>query len=221
MVVFPGFAASIATHNRGVAWLRPAFVKQHKAALAGYPVRTRLFGPLPTFQDNLSALESLRRQLGCKALPIEPPFERRYPYLDVQLMEFMFSIPREQVVRPSHRRSLMRRALVGIVPSEILNRKRKAFIVRAPMVDVSHNWSDLVSSTRHSILSSYGIVDAGRLLQVLRRARRGEEVPLIALTRTLAAELWLRRMSRFGDITNHRMPMPPVGLQWDAAHDQR
>ena len=34
----------------------------------------------------------------------------------------------EQLVRPNQRRSLMRRALVGIVPAEILNRRRKAFI---------------------------------------------------------------------------------------------
>lgn len=39
----------------------------------------------------------------------------------------------EQLVRPGHRRSLMRRALVGIVPDELLNRKCKEYIARGPM----------------------------------------------------------------------------------------
>ena len=61
-------------------------------------------------------LEALRRQLACDALSSEPPYEKRYPYLDRALLEFMYAIPREQLVRPGQRRSLMRRALVGIVP---------------------------------------------------------------------------------------------------------
>jgi asparagine synthase (glutamine-hydrolysing) len=37
--------------------------------------------------------------------------EYRYPFLDRELVEFLFSLPREQLVRPGRRRSLMRRAL--------------------------------------------------------------------------------------------------------------
>ena len=49
----------------------------------------------------------------------------RYPYYDRDFLEFMYAIPREQIVRVGQRRSLMKRALVGIVPDEILNRKKK------------------------------------------------------------------------------------------------
>jgi asparagine synthase (glutamine-hydrolysing) len=57
--------------------------------------------------------------------------EYRYPMLDKDLVEFLFSIPPEQLVRPGRRRFMMRRALRGIVPIEILERRRKAFQLRA------------------------------------------------------------------------------------------
>ena len=120
---------------RPAPWLQSSFVKHHRAALSGYPFRTKLLGPLPSFQGNMRTFDALQRQLACKALPLEPPFEKRYPCLDRSLLEFIFAIPREQLVRPTQRRSLMRRALVGIVPEEILNRKAKAFL---PGADGSH-----------------------------------------------------------------------------------
>jgi asparagine synthetase B (glutamine-hydrolysing) len=64
--------------------------------------------------------------------------EYRYPFLDKDLVSFLFSIPREQIVRPGRRRSLMRRALVGIVPDGILERRRKAFQLRAPLAALQH-----------------------------------------------------------------------------------
>ena len=117
-------------------WLQSSFVKRHRAALTGYPSRTKLFGPLPSFQDNLGTLDALRRQLARTALPFEPPFEKRYPYLDRGLLEFMFAIPREQLVRPTQRRSLMRRALVGIVPRRDSEQEDES--IRRPVSDGSH-----------------------------------------------------------------------------------
>jgi asparagine synthase (glutamine-hydrolysing) len=139
---------------RPAPWLQSNFIKQHWAALTGYPSRVTLFGPLPSFKDNVNTLDALRRQLACKALPSEPPFEKRYPYLDRGLLEFMFAIPREQLVRPTQRRSLMRRALIDIVPEEILNRKRKAFVARAPLAAISTDWANLVEMTQHMVSSS-------------------------------------------------------------------
>jgi asparagine synthetase B (glutamine-hydrolysing) len=56
----------------------------------------------------------------------------RYPFLDKDLVNYLFSIPREQILRPGRRRSLMRRALANIVPHEVLERRRKAYQLRAP-----------------------------------------------------------------------------------------
>jgi asparagine synthase (glutamine-hydrolysing) len=102
-------------------------------------------------------LDTLRRQLACSVLSPEP-YEKRYPYLDRDLLEFLFAIPREQLVRPGERRSLMRRALAEIVPAEILNRKRKAFVSRAPMLAISQEWASLTNETNHMIGTSLGII---------------------------------------------------------------
>jgi asparagine synthase (glutamine-hydrolysing) len=189
---FPPALVGVPKYMRPAPWLQSQFVKHHWAALTGYPSRIKLFGPLPSFQENVSTLDALRRQLACIALPFQPPFEKRYPYLDRGMLEFMFAISREQLVRPTRRRSLMRRALVGIVPEEILNRKGKAFVVRAPMVEIARNWAHFVEMTENMLSSSVGIVDRERISDALRKVRRGEEIPMVTLRRTLCVEGWLK-----------------------------
>src|SRR6202043_1291710 len=105
------------------------------------------------------------------------PQEKRYPYLDRGLLEFLYAVPREQLVRPGQRRSLMRRALVGIVPDEVLNRKRKAFVVRAPLAAISAESFQFAEMTRDMRVSSLGIVDANGFSEALRKAGHGQEVP--------------------------------------------
>ena len=89
----------------------------------------KIFGPLPSFQDNIGTVNYLRRLLAHYDLCPELLGEVRYPFLDRNFLEFMFAIPREQIVRLGQRRSLMKRALAGIVPIELLNRRRKTFVL--------------------------------------------------------------------------------------------
>ena len=210
---FPPLFVGVSKHMRPAPWLQSNFVKHQRAPLTGYPSRVKLFGPLPTFQDNVSTLDGLRRQLARAAFPFEPPFEKRYPCLDRNLLEFMFAIPREQLVRPTQRRSLMRRALVGIVPDEVLNRKNKAFVARAPLVAISRDWAQWVEITQHMVSSSLGIVDPERILDVLQKARRGEEVPMLPLMRTNAIEVWLRNLRTLGIVNLGTSVKPELALQ--------
>src|SRR5882672_284653 len=195
---FPPALAGVLNYKRPASWLHPGFVKRNRTALRGYERRLKLFGPLPTFQENLSTLDVLRRQLACNGLSSDLPREKRYPYLDRGLLEFLYAIPREQLVRPGHRRSLMRRALVGVVPDQLLNRKRKAYIARAPLVAISMEWASLAEMTEHMVSSALGIVDRKALFQALDGVRQDKEVPIIPLTRTLCLESWLRSVNSFG-----------------------
>jgi asparagine synthase (glutamine-hydrolysing) len=210
---FPPALVGVPKYMRPAPWLQSNFVKHHRAALTGYPSKVRLFGPLPTFQENVGTVDGLRRQLAHTALPFEPPFKKRYPYLDRGLLEFIFSVPREQLVRPTQRRSLMRRALVGIVPDEILNKKGKAFVARAPLVRISRDWANLVEMTQHMVSSSLGIVDDERILGFLQKARRGEEVPTVILTRTIWIEGWLRDLGTVGIVSLDTDVRPGLTLQ--------
>jgi len=196
----PPALVGVPKYMRPAPWLRRNFAKRHWAALTGYPRRMKLFGPMPSFRENVDALDVLRRQLGCTASPFEPPYEERYPYLDRDLLEFMFAVPRQQLVRPAQRRSLMRRALVGIVPHEILNRKTKASVARSSMIAISNDWARFAGMTQNMLSDSLGFVDSERVWEVLQKVRRGERVPMITLKRTLFLEDWLKDLRALGII---------------------
>ncbi len=194
----PPALIGVSKYEQTAPWLNPSFAKRNKAALRGYQTKLRLFGPMPSFQENLSTLEVLRRQLACFALPLEPLIEKRYPFLDRNFLEFIYAIPREQLVRPGQRRSLIRRALVGIVPDELLSRKRKAFVSRAPMAFISTEWAGLTELIRHMTSTSLGIVDRQSFAETLQKARQSQEVPVATLMRTLGVELWLQNLRKQG-----------------------
>jgi asparagine synthase (glutamine-hydrolysing) len=96
-----------------VPWLNPVFERRTRSTEILTSKRLTFFGPLPSFQENLCALDDLRRQIASVPPQISPILERRYPFLDRDLLEFLYSIPREQIIRPGRRRSLLRRALRG------------------------------------------------------------------------------------------------------------
>jgi asparagine synthase (glutamine-hydrolysing) len=185
-----------------VPWLHPGFVRRNQAALCGYSSRTKLFGHLPSFQDQLRTLAIERRLMAYFAISPEMPCEIRYPYLDRDLREFAYALPREQLVRVGQRRSLMKRALVGIVSDELLNRKQKASLPQEPQKSVSTWWPSMDEIGEHMVSSSLGIVDPDRFLEALQKARRNEEVPIASLKRTLFLESWLRHLTVCGFLTN-------------------
>jgi asparagine synthase (glutamine-hydrolysing) len=120
--------------------------------------------------------------------------ERRYPYLDRELVEFLASIPAEQLLRPGERRSLMRRALAHLVPKEILERKTKQVSVRRYMVALDSHWRDIETLLGSSLVAGREVADSQLLWQALHAARNGHAPQLIRLLRILAVELWLRDM---------------------------
>jgi asparagine synthase (glutamine-hydrolysing) len=179
-------------------WLTGQFTERHRAALEGYPRRVRFLGALPSFQENIATLELLRKQLACESVPTGPPCERRYPFLDRDFSEFIYAIPREQLVRPGQRRSLMRRALVGTVPEEILHRKRKAFVSRRPIAVLSEEYSRLLAGEA-MVCASLGIIDDTRFREILQHVKQEMDVPAVMLIRTFEIEHWLREWRQWRD----------------------
>jgi asparagine synthase (glutamine-hydrolysing) len=176
-------------------WLTPQFARRNARALNGYARRFRVFGPLPGFAANQAALESLRRQIGCVGISPRFRVERRYPFFDRDLLEYLYAIPREQLVRPNQRRSLMRRALVGIVPAEILNRRRKAFLARTPLTSLQTELPPLLERSKDMNLSSAGIVNEDAFRGLLKKAAEGGPLPVVPVLRTLLLEAWLAHLA--------------------------
>jgi asparagine synthase (glutamine-hydrolysing) len=190
----PSFVA-IPEIRRPAPWLTADFVARTEPALLGYPSRVELLGPLPSFRENMIMVEALRRQLACEVLTADPVYETRYPYLDRDLLEFLFAIPRDQLVRPGQRRSLMRRALIGIVPNEVLDRKRKAYVARTPMAAFSAQYASLVEIGQRTVISTLDIANSRVLCKALQMASEGREDRIVQLIRTIEVEAWLQKMA--------------------------
>jgi asparagine synthase (glutamine-hydrolysing) len=193
----PAGFLGLPTQLKPASWLERGFANRHRRALQGYEDRLTLFGPLPSFQENVSTLRLLQREIACSTPALNPHYEKRYPYLDQDLIEFIYAIPREQLVRPDQRRSLMRRALAGIVPHEVLNRKRKAFVSRGPVAAVSADWLRMVDETQHMMTAALGMVDQRSFLKSLDDARHGRTIHVVYMVRTLAIEAWLRHLRQW------------------------
>jgi len=187
---------------RPAPWFRPDFVRRNYAALCAYPSRMKLFGLLPAFQENVAALNVLRRLLADWPLHAELLSEVRFPYLDRDFLEYMYAIPHEQIVGVGKRRFLMKRSLVGIVPDELLDRRRKAFVPPEPKKDTSTESLKLAELGQHLVGSSMGIIDPNRFSEALEKARSNKDVPIRLLGRTLTLEAWLRHLIRQSVLTN-------------------
>jgi asparagine synthase (glutamine-hydrolysing) len=187
-------------------WLHPGFTRRQRVAFDGYPFRVKLFGPLPSFQDHIDKFEANRRFLSHCTLSPELLAERRFPFLDRDFLRFIFTIPREQIVRVGQRRSLMKRALVGIVTDEILNRKKRRTVCEESLKGDPKEPPDFPEVGPHITCGAIGIVDPDRFAEALRKAQRNEDVPIGSLKRTLTLESWLRHLTLQGVLTG---PPPP------------
>jgi asparagine synthase (glutamine-hydrolysing) len=186
-------------------WIRRKFVHRYNSAFLRYERRLRVFGPLPSFQENLVTLDALRRQLAGVTPQTEPLLEKRYPYLDRDFLEFMYAIPREQLVRPGHRRSLMRRALKDIVPEEILHRSRKAYVSRSPIAAITNQYPQLVAMCEDMVSGSLGFVAPDLFRGALEDVRLGRIAPGMSLMRTLGVECWLKNLRAHGLLDDHKV----------------
>jgi asparagine synthase (glutamine-hydrolysing) len=183
-------AAKFLTNLHHAPWLSPGFVAQNRSALCGYTRKLKFWGALPSFQENLRALDSLRRQLGIVTPSAQMVCEQRYPYLDRNLLEFLYSVPREQIIRPGQRRSLMRRALKGIVPDEVLMRRRKACVTRQPVRIVTERLSELMGIAKSSTSERITWINSGLLVKSMSAVQAGDFKDYLPLIRTILFEVW-------------------------------
>lgn len=119
-------------------------------------------------------------------------YEYRYPYLDRDIVEFLLSVPRDQLIRPGQRRSLMRRAMKGYVPDVVLNRKRKANRLRGPMFALQGSRSYLDVLFRESVLVELGLIDPHAFALALDKTNRGDSRWWGKVMKTCLLELWLQ-----------------------------
>jgi asparagine synthase (glutamine-hydrolysing) len=120
-------------------------------------------------------------------------YEYRYPYLDRTFLEFLMQLPSEYLAKPGRRRFLMRAALTGIVPEEILERRRKAFLLTSQLNHIRQLTLRFVSLIENSSLADRGYIDKSAIHRALDRTVRGTDIRLWGfLLRFVGLETWLQ-----------------------------
>jgi asparagine synthase (glutamine-hydrolysing) len=124
------------------------------------------------------------------------PWERpefRYPYLDRDLVDFLFTIPRRELLRPGRRRWLMRRALRDLVPELVIERPRKAFLDRGPLVALENHQTTLRRLFASPALADYGLIDPAKLTLAFGRLLESSDLKWLSpIISTVNLEIWLR-----------------------------
>jgi asparagine synthase (glutamine-hydrolysing) len=144
-------------------------------------------------------------------------WETRYPFLDQHLLEFMISIPPDQLVRPGQRRSLTRRSLVGIVPSAILSRDSKSSCSRCDVMTLDKHWSKVEGLLKSPVSATLGYLDPSGLRRAAEAMKCGKVPPYsVGLLRAISLELWLQQAADRGLVTipePHQMGLNVGGLE--------
>lgn len=149
----------------------------------------------PSAIANSFAWQTVVESLASNSGRCRPEFEYAYPYLDKDLVEFLLSLPREQLVRPGRRRSLMRRAMRGTVPVEILERRRKAFAIRGPLRSMQESAPCLASLFCDSRLAELGLIEPAILSDCVAEVVQGANIQWWpAIVRAALYEIWLRSL---------------------------
>jgi asparagine synthase (glutamine-hydrolysing) len=186
--------ALASTRNNVAPWINPDFSRRYRLAVRQLGPLGRFGFWLPSRRDSAQSVVTMARQmsyLSSEGLACE---ERRYPFLDQSLVEFLLAIPARQLLRPGQRRSLMRRALSGIVPAEVLWRKTKGFVTKRVLTAFDDNWPELEALLSAPLSGKLKYIDAARFLANLRAAKNGEARHMMCLLKTLYLEAWLRNV---------------------------
>src|SRR6266702_2375279 len=182
-------------HSRIPTWLTDRLVRHCKELANRDFLREPLPKTYPSAISNSRPWWSIMETLPHLIPEIHMRHEYRYPYLDRDLVDFLLRIPREQLVQPGRRRFLMRRALKDIVPSEILERRRKAYISRGPLAALQNGRRYVEQLLAQPLVAECGFVDALRLraaAESILSGRRATQWP--QLMKTIHLELWLRSL---------------------------
>jgi asparagine synthase (glutamine-hydrolysing) len=167
-------------------WLKPEFVKRQRIDKR----RLRVVGDITEWLPGTPSRDSVFLGLAASIAGYLPRFsyaeQEGLPFYDRDLLNFLFTIPGEQVLRPQQRRSLMRRALREVVPIAVLSRKTKALGRRTPALAVLDNTSALAELLPRTLIAEHYVAPS-KVQDDFHLMQEGREVPTLLLERLLGA----------------------------------
>jgi asparagine synthase (glutamine-hydrolysing) len=189
-----GFLPQFLQPLRSAPWLNQQFVRRNSEIFRRDEPRIALWRSRPSFQAAISTLDHIRRELNCCHLDPIANHLVTYPILDRELLVFLFAIPREQLLRPGERRSLMRRSLIHLVPREILERKRKAYLARQPISLIQAGLPAVEGFLDSGFMVTSGWADKQALSDTVANTLRGKTANIVSLLVLFKLEIWLQSL---------------------------
>lgn len=186
-------------------WIDPRFAHEYRLGLRKFLPAERLTFRPPSRREFARTVAGVAAQMNYIQLPVLGHADRRYPYLDRTLVEFLSAVPSSQILRPGERRSLMRRSLEHLVPHEILWRRTKAVSARVPLLVMSEQMSQLERLFVGSESANEEIIDDSRFRESLLAAKNGNAPQLLRMLRVIWLEVWLRDVKRRGLLKRSEM----------------
>jgi asparagine synthase (glutamine-hydrolysing) len=197
-LLHPALCQYFAKHSKVEPWIDRQFAKRTSMAARHATLDRRFRSCLPTQKYYMGGVVLMANKLAKRVPPALALEEARYAYLDQNLIEFILAIPANQLIRPGERRSLMRRALAGIVPQEILSRRTKQFAARTPILALEKISGQLHKEFHSPISSRRGYIDPQIFLAKLDEATDGGKIHLTRMMRIISLEFWLRALTERG-----------------------
>ena len=191
-------------HYRWMTFLSPAvkaqlYTPSLRQALSGADVYLPVREALGSRQD-----DALNRQLYADLsiyladdiltkvdrMSMATSLETRAPFLDVDVMELAFSMPSRLKLRDHERKYILKRALRGILPDCILQRKKEGFSI--PMKqwlkrELSDLMNDLLSPAR---VARRGLFEPAAVGRLIREHQIGRENHAHTLFPLMVFERW-------------------------------
>jgi asparagine synthase (glutamine-hydrolysing) len=163
------------------------------AALREKEERPLTLGLLPSAIDKGMTWWNLLETLPHRFHALTARYEFRYPYLDRDLVDFLLRIPPNQLLRPGRRRFMMRRALRNIVPVNVLERRRKAYVSHGPLQLIPKNRGAIAQLFAAPLSANSGWILPQQFSVALDTMDAGSISEWLApMIRAINLELWLR-----------------------------
>jgi len=123
------------------------------------------------------------------------------PFLDTAVVEACLSVPAHRRYDPKTPKPLLRKALWGLVPSEVLNRRTKGDYTRMAYLGARRAAPRLRALLDSPASADYGVIDPVAVRRALESGLQGNVAPWGELNKIFALELWLRAQdSRDADV---------------------
>lgn len=188
-------------------WLNPEFARKHRISERLLSAPHGSWYWRPSTRKSFQMLTELSGQLTAFSPTVE---EKRYPFLDRTLVEFLISVPTDQLARSGQDRSLMRRALVGLLPEDIRYRQSKSGTGRCAAVTLQKHWHT-VEALLDSSLIAHDYIDVVPFRSALIAMKNGREPNFVVqLLRAVSLELWLRNLTAAGVIAPSTTDAIPI-----------